>query len=958
MKKTISIILLSLIFLGCGGENGSITHKTIDKPKEDIENKIIKNDDQNIQSGESVTLNANDIVDKKGFKKFTWSENGTVLGTDQKIKIDGLKTGEHKITLKAEDENGKTYTKTIKITVKEPDQTNSKPKAEDITLTLKEDSTITTSLKGSDIDGDKLSYLLVSYPSHGKLSGSFARLSYTPETNYYGKDSFTFKTNDGKIDSNLATVSIDIQPVNDAPTADAKNITVDEDNQVDINLSGEDTEGANLTFKIIDQPKKGTITNNIYTPNKGKTGKDSFTFIANDGELDSQPAVVSITIKPISHTPVNHAPRFINKKIKIDTDEDNRSLISGQFIVEDLDGDDGLKFSTTELEGFTLHENGTYDLNLSSNFYQKLNDGEIFNVTLPITVTDSKGAKDEQNLSITIRGKNDTPIAKDDINITDEDTSITFNLLANDTDLDQSHILKLVKVNVTKGSVTFKDNGDLTFSPVGNFDKLAQDEEQNITLTYKIQDEHNATSTANVILTIKGVNDAPTTKIVSNTNDPIVAGQNITFNFSSSDIDGKIVGYLWYVDNKKVSNTSKLIYAFTQGDHDIRLEVVDDKGAKSSSNIINISVKPKPVSFSKTTIDTKTGGIISWLELADLDDDGDKDILVNVVDKGKILWYENKGNTNYTKHNVTSGVASQLAKAADIDGDGYLDIVFGSNYTDICYNNKDKTFDCTVPLTNGKFLLTKSSSGSSFTTENNILYSGAMATDDITSISINDIDKNGTTDILVTSWKGKTLELYTQDNNGNFLTEPQIIDNNIKNPIFVDSYDYDNDGDIDILTSSANGIKFYKNRGQGSFDPPVTIPNFNNPNSAVFADVNSIGNLDILSTHPNSIRWTTVENGLSGYVDSNITNPPFALSIDMNEDSDMDVVSNSNEKGGKILWYETNGGPTPIFTKHIISSNENNITITQAADMDDDGDIDVVSADAFGKIYIFTNNLK
>src|SRR5207247_9149463 len=70
----------------------------------------------------------------------------------------------------------------------------------------------------SDIDGDSLSAVLVSGPGHGTLSlnanGSF---SYAPAANYNGPDSFTFKANDGSADSNVATASISVGAVNDAP---------------------------------------------------------------------------------------------------------------------------------------------------------------------------------------------------------------------------------------------------------------------------------------------------------------------------------------------------------------------------------------------------------------------------------------------------------------------------------------------------------------------------------------------------------------------------------------------------------------------------------------------------------------------------------------------------------------------------------------------------------------------
>ena len=72
----------------------------------------------------------------------------------------------------------------------------------------------------TDVDGDTLTAVLVSGPAHGTLTlnadGSF---TYTPDANYNGSDSFTYKANDGSADSNVATVSLTVSAVNDAPVA-------------------------------------------------------------------------------------------------------------------------------------------------------------------------------------------------------------------------------------------------------------------------------------------------------------------------------------------------------------------------------------------------------------------------------------------------------------------------------------------------------------------------------------------------------------------------------------------------------------------------------------------------------------------------------------------------------------------------------------------------------------------
>ncbi len=97
---------------------------------------------------------------------------------------------------------------------KTPVDTNTAPVANDQSVILVEDITTAITLGGSDADNDTLTYN-VSTPANGSLSGTGANLSYTPNANYNGEDSFSFTVNDGTENSAPATISIVITPVND-----------------------------------------------------------------------------------------------------------------------------------------------------------------------------------------------------------------------------------------------------------------------------------------------------------------------------------------------------------------------------------------------------------------------------------------------------------------------------------------------------------------------------------------------------------------------------------------------------------------------------------------------------------------------------------------------------------------------------------------------------------------------
>ena len=177
---------------------------------------------------------------------------------------------------------------------------NSTPVANPQSVTTDEDTAKAITLTGTDADGDTLTYSVVAYPSHGTLSGTAPNLTYTPVANYNGSDSFTFKVNDGTVGSNIATVSITITAVNDAPVANPQSVTTDEDTAKAITLTGSDVDGDDLVFIIVADPSYGTLSGTApdltYTPDPGFNGPDSFTFKINDGDLDSNVATVTITV--------------------------------------------------------------------------------------------------------------------------------------------------------------------------------------------------------------------------------------------------------------------------------------------------------------------------------------------------------------------------------------------------------------------------------------------------------------------------------------------------------------------------------------------------------------------------------------------------------------------------------------------------------------------------------------
>ena len=87
---------------------------------------------------------------------------------------------------------------------------NRPPEVEDLSMTTDEDTPIGITLQGADPDGDPIIFSVVNGPSNGILSGTSPDLTYAPNLNFNGSDSFTYKANDGIEDSEIATVTITV----------------------------------------------------------------------------------------------------------------------------------------------------------------------------------------------------------------------------------------------------------------------------------------------------------------------------------------------------------------------------------------------------------------------------------------------------------------------------------------------------------------------------------------------------------------------------------------------------------------------------------------------------------------------------------------------------------------------------------------------------------------------------
>ncbi|WP_026755727.1 T9SS type A sorting domain-containing protein [Sediminibacter sp. Hel_I_10] len=338
------------------------------------------------------------------------------------------------------------------------------------------------------------------------------------------------------------------------------------------------------------------------------------------------------------------------------------------------------------------------------------------------------------------------------------------------------------------------------------------------------------------------------------------------------------------------------------------------------------------------------------MQSVDIDGDGDIDVISSSYGDGKIAWFENlNGLGEFSAQNVVAIVSAPVGFgsagsvfSADLDSDGDMDIFCSINADNkiVWYEN-----------TNGQ---------GEFSTEqiisNSVQNPGAI-------IGV-DIDLDGDIDVVLAS--SFNIAWYENiDGQGTFGTE-QIIATDVNGPTSIKAKDLDGDGDFDVLASSYGDSKiiWYENiSGQGDFgSQQIITTNAISPESVFAEDIDGDGDFDVLSASRNDdkIAWYENTDGLGDFGPEQIitTNADEASSVyaeDIDNDGDKDVVS-ASRNDDKIAWYENTDGLGSFGSEQIISFNAEGAKVVNLNDIDNDGDIDVISASTFDdKIAWFKN---
>lgn len=459
---------------------------------------------------------------------------------------------------------------TITINVAE---VNEPPVAQSSTFTVAEDSTTTLKMVATDANNPQnLVYILVSPVTNGTISltnpadGTFI---YKPSPDFNGQASFQFKVNDGFVDSNIATVTLVVTPVNDPPIANPVNATTPEDTLLVGILTSSDIDGGTPSYFLVGTPANGVATVNqstgVYTflPNQNFNGQASFQFNVTDGNGGtSNTATVAITVTPVNDNPVigNNAPL-----LALQVPENTTAVTKA--VVTDIDSPlSAMTFSLAQLGNDNL-QNGFFDIVASGpnagtltfkvapdfeNPQGSISNGVPTNTYFAnVRVADGAGGFDEQLYSITVTNANDPPIGVNDTLPSVAEGSAEFSvpfatLLANDltgagNSNDGTQTLTIIPNAVgvpgpTGGTVVVDTvNQVVRFTPNSTFNGTGS-------FTYTLQDNGSPPRKATAVasFTVTPVDDdAPTignaTRSVA-ANSPV--GTNVGNPVTGSDPDG------------------------------------------------------------------------------------------------------------------------------------------------------------------------------------------------------------------------------------------------------------------------------------------------------------------------------------------------------------------------------------------------------------------------------------
>ncbi|MEW6219009.1 MAG: Ig-like domain-containing protein, partial [Thermodesulfobacteriota bacterium] len=383
-----------------------------------------------------------------------------------------------------------------------------------------EDTAVVIDVLANDLGpaGAPLTLSGVGTPASGRAAGQGNQVAYTPAANWHGTETFMYQVADGRGGTGTGAVTVTVRPVNDAPTAGADSAVANEDGTVTVAVLANDTDPDGDALSVISATNgsNGTtlVASNrvIYYPHLNWSGTDSVTYQIRDSAGATATGTVTVTVRPVNDPPAAGTDSAVT---------DEGSPVTVDVLVNDTDPEANpltLVSATSGAGGAVAVAGNRVVYTPNANWHGT----DAFTYQ----IRDGQGGAATGTVTIVVRPVNDSPVAVADEATTNEDTAVTVEVLANDTDADRDALAVTSAANGSHGTARVAGNR-VVYTPAANWNGSDS-------FSYQIADGQGGTATGTVAITVRPVNDPP---VAASDTASTPQGQAVTVAVLANDTD-------------------------------------------------------------------------------------------------------------------------------------------------------------------------------------------------------------------------------------------------------------------------------------------------------------------------------------------------------------------------------------------------------------------------------------
>jgi hypothetical protein len=719
------------------------------------------------------------------------------------------------IRVRSTDSGGQVFEKALTIDVLDLDEA---PVAVNDTATVVEDSSanaIAVLANDTDVDAGPKLVQSVTQPAHGSvvITGSGTGVSYTPATDYSGPDALTYTLDGGA----LASVSITVTPVDDAPIAVADAITIAEDaaaTPIVVRANDTDIDGGPMQVIAVTPVAHGTLVITgagagvAYTPGPNYVGADEFTYTLNGGAM----AVVKISVTPVDDPPIAVADAAA-------TFED-----AGPAFVDVLANDTDVDGGPMMVVAFTQPAHGTVAAFQNGVTYQPAanhNGSDAFTYT----VNGGQAA----TVAFTVIAVDDPPMAVNDtVTVVQDSSANPLGVLANDLDIDAGPISIASITPATNGTVAIAPgNAGVTYTPNAGYCNLPTGTGPD-TFTYTLAPGGSTATVSVRVACVPSFAPATDTSVGLDPHAVVVADFNgdgmldvATANTASNDVTvllglgtGAFAAAAMYPAG---ANPSALTAGDFSGDG-----VPDLAITNISSNDVSILINSGAGTFvAAATVAVQFAP--TSIAAGDFNTDGRLDLAVTNATSNtvSIVLATGSGTFGVPTH-LPTGTAPQSVAIADLDNDARLDIVVA--------NAGSNTLTVRRGIGNG-----------SFAAPTTVAVGAAPL-----GVKVGDVNGDGRRDLVVASSTAASVSVLLGTGGAAFAPHTTFATG--AGTVDLVLADWNRDGNLDIATANADDatVTILTGSGSGSFGGPVTLVTGPQPSGLATGDLNGDARADLV----------------------------------------------------------------------------------------------------------------